>query len=959
MANGSFGLSGLPSAPTTVSGSSSIVTPFTQTEVTLASVNGFSAGDFVYQYNGDFQAINSTATASATFPVDTQKVTNIGSGLGGFQQIMSNRFNTQPRHTATLSNGNIVWTYNKWGTGGTNYPYFVITDENNTVVVAETVIESTSMPTASIGPTVAALSGTSPVSSGFVVAWINASNNVRYAVYTNTGTVTTALQNDTGVTVVSGYQLSIAPRPVTGGFVIALQEATTGIFKHRVYGPTGVATYAWTSNNTTSLGGTYTPRVAVRSDDSFIVVSQPPTTTTFVYYLWSATNGAVTNSSFSVSNSVGYGFDVGTLTNDVYILAAYTNTGLVYRTLTGSTLSGSNVQISQGTGTTGQFCTVRPLTNGGWAVVYVLNSTINLASLFYAGLVYVNVYNSAGTLLSVTYKGTNTTYTGYPYNFIPGSNHSSSSISLTETTNYIHVITDGYSSSTKTMQWARFNKTSYTPVAFTTATVSAVNTSALSTAAYAPAGSTPTGAAFYPASSSTVNWSTDTTTSTIINASLTTIDTAISTINYTDSASLTNGSAVLAYSGTDGGTSYTRFTIYSSSGTPIIPVTTLSTTQGAVRVIGLTNGKFAIYFASSPTNTLAVYSSTGVQLLSLSLTLTVDTNHPLSLAPLPENRFVVMANASSSGGTAYYLQYTVYDDSLNIVSGPTTVDAVNSYPSQVATLGSNIYVIYTASGSTGQVNRINEYVQTGTSTWSFTGFSSVTTGYPLNSRVFGLNNGTLLRAYSDNVSNGYIQQITPDGSNFASNSSGVYVPGVTTNQNPIQVCPTCDGNTFFMIATSGSTLAFQYGFAGQSSSVSSSSVSGTYTSGAKPTGTGLMGEKVMFAYASYNSSTGREFMTVAIFNVGPYQGTQTITAGSSISNTIPLGISNGFRLIGVATSTAPAGGTGTVAINGSASLNSSYRSIASPGQSFDFSGPVAFGAAGSVIGRNVTLQGNV
>jgi len=52
MANGSFGLSGFPTGSSTTSGGAT--TPFTQKEITVTSVNGFSQGDLVYQYNNDF-----------------------------------------------------------------------------------------------------------------------------------------------------------------------------------------------------------------------------------------------------------------------------------------------------------------------------------------------------------------------------------------------------------------------------------------------------------------------------------------------------------------------------------------------------------------------------------------------------------------------------------------------------------------------------------------------------------------------------------------------------------------------------------------------------------------------------------------------------------------------------------------------------------------------------------------
>jgi hypothetical protein len=953
MANGSFGLSGLPTAPTTVGGGSSIVNPFTQTEVTLASVNGFSSGDLVYQYNGDYQVISSTAASSSTFPVTTQTVTNIGSGLGGFQQIQSNRFNNTTKTVATLSNGNIVWVFNKYTASGI-FPYFKITDENNTEVVAETVIESVAMPNQSIGPTVSALSG-----GGFVVAWVNSSGYIRYAVYSNTGTVTTALQNDTGVTAYSGnYQFAVASRPVSGGFVFTLMENSSLIVKHRVYGATGTATYAWTSNNT--LPSVYGwPRVAVRSDDSFVVISMNASASTYIYYLWDSTNNAVTNGSFSASPSSAFGQDVCALSNDVFILVAGTNTGLFYRTLTGSTLSGSSVRISPGTSSSSsEYVAVRPLTNGGWAVVYT-TATIDDSQQFYQGLVYVNVYNSANTLLSVTYKGSTTSYTGFPYNFIPGSLSSNTYFGLTETTNYIHVVTNGYNASSKTQQWARFNKTTYSPVPFTSTTVSAVNTPALATGAYAPAGSTPTAAAFYAASTSTAGWETPSLTESIILAASTTIDTAISTITYTDSASLSTGGAVIAYSGyAPGSVGYTRFAVYNGVGNQILPVTALNSDAGAVKVIGLTSNKFAMW----SNNVLYVYSNTGAQLTSLTTNFTVDGSHSISLAPLPNGRFVVFANASSS--ESYYLKFTVYNDSLNVLYGPYTVDAYNTLPCQVATLGDNIYVIYRPSGQSGNVNQMTEFLPTGTNTWSLYANNSITSGYPINSRAFGLNSGTFIRIYTNNSGSGTIQQMNSTGSAFATNSFSVYNNGTNVDQSPLQIAPTCNGNYFYLATPnsgSNSYLNFYYGFTGVAGNSASGIITSNYqTAGAKPTVAGLSGEKMLIGYVPYVTSTGREYMTVAIVDAGRYQGTQSIVAGSSISNaSTVLSPSTGFRLVGVATSTAPAGGTGTVVINGNATLSSSYSSVASPGQAFDFSGPVAFGAAGTVIGRNVNLQGNV
>lgn len=959
MANGSFGLSGLPSAPTTVSGSSSIVTPFTQTEVTLASVNGFSAGDLVYQYNGDYQPINSTAASSATFPVDTQKVTSYGAGASGFQQVLSNRFSKARKSVATLSNGNIVWTYLKWGTGSTFYPYFVITDENNNVVVAETLIEAVSAPNTQLGPSVVALSG-----GGFVIAWVNASNNIRYGVYTSTGTVTTALQTDTGVTVYSGgYELDLAARPVTGGFVFAILESSTNIVKHRVYGPTGTATYAWTSNNTQAAN--YYPRVAVRSDDSFVIISMNNSTNLYIYYLWTSTNGATTNSSFSAVPTGQFCQDVCTLSSDVFIFVAGTSTGLVYRTLTGTTLSGTSIRINPGTTQgPGSFVSARQLTSGGWAVVYT-NSSLDTANQFYANLVYVNVYNSSNTLVSVTYKGSVSTYTGYAYNYIPGSNNPNTYLGFTETANYIHVTTDGYSSASRTMQWSRLNKTTYLPVPFTSAALSPINTSALSTAAYAPSASNPTSASFYAASTSAVSWSTSDPTSATINAASTLVDTNMYRIDYTDSAPLSNGGAVLVYSGYQNTPSpsvyYVKYIIFGPTGAQLGSPVILNSGAGSfglVRVQGLSNGKFVLYTNS----TLYVFSNTGTQLASLAISYTIDANHPMTMAALSGGRFALVANATSA--LSYNLQLVVYDDSLNVLSGPTTVASGNLYPSSVTTLNNNIYVFNTTSA--GTINRVSEYVETSTNTWSATGTNTLSqSGYPCAAKASSFNNGSLLFNYWDGTSNAYAYQSNVDGSFYAAMSvAGMTSLAGTMNASQFNAAITSNGNVVLVAsqtATAATMMEFRYQFAGVNGGNVAITILGNYPSdGARQAIAALTGERIMLGYVYRDPTYARDSMGVAIFNVGKFQGTQPITAGSSISNpAIALSPATGFRLTGVATSTAPAGGTGTVVINGNATLNSNYPSIASPGQSFDFSGPVAFGAAGSVIGRNVTLQGNV
>jgi hypothetical protein len=115
----------------------------------------------------------------------------------------------------------------------------------------------------------------------------------------------------------------------------------------------------------------------------------------------------------------------------------------------------------------------------------------------------------------------------------------------------------------------------------------------------------------------------------------------------------------------------------------------------------------------------------------------------------------------------------------------------------------------------------------------------------------------------------------------------------------------------------------------------------------------LAGHNVLLALRNASS-----FLTYTVINPQAYTYSTTLTAGVTPSNTTAIGLSNGFSLVGVSSTAAPANGSGTVVINGSAQLNSSYPA-STTGRSFNFKNPVTFGAAGTISGRNVNLIGNL
>jgi len=964
MANGSFGLSGLPSAPSVIGSSST--NPFTQKEITVTSATGFSQGDLVYQYNNDFAAISASASpGSARFPVPSQKVItpNGGScgGASGFQYALANRHNNNPRTMAKLSNGNIVWVYNKAiGTGTSHRPCFIVTDENNAVVVAETVIEATALPNRDYGPVVCALSG-----GGFVVAWVNSSNNLRYGVYTNAGAVTTAVQNDTGVTITNSTttsRLSIAPRPVSGGFVVAVLENSSNIIKHRVYGSTGTATYTWTTNNT-GTSTTQIPRVAVRSDDTFVVVSLNTTANTFVYYLWNANNTAISNSSFSAGTiAQREGCDVITLTDDKYVFITSINTGFFFRTLTGTTLSGTSVGFIPSTASSATaYVNATPLSNGGWAVVWQLGNSINNNEQFFLRSLFVNVYNSSGTLISPVYKGSDSTYTGYPFNQILGSYCLSTHFSIIETSGYIHVLCDGSEpAKSSTMQWSRLSKTTYEVLPFTVTpqNVSGTYTGALSTGAYAPSASSVTSAAFYAGSTSTQGWLNTMSTSAQILAASQVLATQTS-VDYTQAVSLANGNIVVAWSGYDtnnGVTLYScKYVIFDGEGRIVLPPTLLGeeTTSASAPQISMTampGGKFAIFYKS-----LYVLSASGtVQATSTIASITILNSNAPDLAALTGDRVVILYTGVSSTD----LRFAVYDQNLNLLSGPTVLVSANPTGYKVASQGNMLYFLYSNSSSTSP-DRLTAYVETSTNTWTLSEDTilSTVTSY-VHAKAIGLNSGSIFFVGQSSGAVAVLRLLGTNGDNVNTNSITTQT-ATSLARLPYQIGVTGSGNLVVVFLSSTTTFDVlytqtpYYSFSGTSGIPHNSNGGAAFT----PALASLGGERMLLAYVSQISGQ-KMVLNFTTFNCGRIQGTDTITAGVTTSGRItPLTNSNGYTLVGVATSSASPGGTGTVAINGAATLNSNYF-FASPGQSFDFSNPIKFGAVGSVLERNVTLQGN-
>jgi hypothetical protein len=194
--------------------------PLSPEFITVPSSTGFSVGDYVYQKNGNYGVPPAGTTAS--FSINPSSVV-YGATVGGTATPVNYYGFGSPAEggsvgqlAAKLTNGNIVIVYRRISDSS---PCFRIVDANNVSVVAETVVSSI-FPSGNTSPIgVIALTG-----GGFVVHYPNNSTNkVAYGVYTNTGTVTTAVAIDGTfpVTITTGKPLAGCAL-ANGGFALAV-----------------------------------------------------------------------------------------------------------------------------------------------------------------------------------------------------------------------------------------------------------------------------------------------------------------------------------------------------------------------------------------------------------------------------------------------------------------------------------------------------------------------------------------------------------------------------------------------------------------------------------------------------------------------------------------------------------------------------------------------------------------
>ena len=941
---------------------------------------GFNAGDLVYFQNNNYVgAPNLTGPSSAQFTntqvFGTSNASNtgaLGSVIGSTAAYTSaqGEGSSTLKSAALLTSGNIVQVYvatpSAIGPSGrtTSAVYFQIVNTSGVIQYGPTIVSSSILAGTS-GAGVLALTG-----GGFVVYYSNSANNAVYGIYTNTGTVTTAVAADTGITTISASYIN-GTALANGGFaLVALTTTPTVAF--RAYGATGTATYAWTTTSAAPVSSTAAiPGIAARSDSSIAISFVSSTASTNYCYLYTSAGAAITNVSYTTSGNITtseYPTDITCLADGTTYVIGYYNYNSTatafypaFRLLpTGNSL-GSEIAIPYKnlqyytTASTLNFISLQKQSAGGFMFAF----TDTMGGIQYA------FFNASGTALS----GTNANGT-LPI-LLPGYVGLCSILTMVEITGYMNLYwsvgTQGTASGSLVsvnQNFAQINETTYQPVPITstTQTVGTVSSTAgvsvLSTI-------TPTSSKFYAGSTTNIT--------TTFSAGVTVGPTTVYNTRacYSVSAcTLPNGQFLIAYM--DSSTAVVYVAVYSVLGV-LQQTITVGTSTGngtltnSIIIAALSSGKFVVAWLT-PNNT----NSVNLSLYSSSFTLINTTSVTLGATGGSSDNFALTGLAGTDNyaiaylGTSGYPYYSVYNNANTIIGSTTLIhSAAAAWLSIAADNIGGFGISYITSGNQ-QV--LYTYVPSSSTTWAATNttgqaFPTVTYGPTYlthsNNQYYGLaNNGTngcISAIYNSNTT------YTPNNNTNIINTN-FYGLGINGNGNIIAVSSSA--------ATSGTTSVYSVlpGISTQASGSLLNAASSNVNTFITPTSSSSYGNFQYYIIPSYGNNVvivwvdANGYPNFCIYNPTTYTTTTLVTSGVTQSNTISINptanvTSNATAILaGVALTNASAGSTGQVQINGFATLNSNYTNTAAG--AFDFTGQAIDGVRGIYNGKIINLQGN-
>jgi hypothetical protein len=959
--------------------------------VEVATNTGFNAGDPVYFTNGDYKPPSGLTTPSSVNFGITANLPLTSGSIGGIispafsqtQQATSLKGGSRYRFASTLTNGNIVQVWINYSTSVAAYsPCFRIINTSGTVVVSPTTISSTYGNASYSCISVVALTG-----GGFAVAWSNdrggTISTINYAIYTNTGTVTTTAQQDTsfslGTSNVAVEMVALA----NGGFAIAAKNTSNQILL-RSYNATGTGAYGLITSFT-AISSSYQISFALtaRSDNS-VFVCDLTTTSAYSYALYNSSGGTIVGTTvFSIPNSLTspYGsVDASVLSDGTTIVIAYSSydgsgntTSPAFRFLpTGNTISSNTLAIpvvntyiyrpAYGC----YSISVLGLSAGGFVIVFADGQ----------GIFQYAFFNSSGTPLTATNSSG-----AVAYELTGAYLERGNKITLLETSGYVNVYFtsqtgNGYLSINQF--GAQIDKTSYQPLPV----------SYISGTAYTFTGQTPGSVATSSITPNTVSYLASSTSTSLATSAIAEV-VGPTTVNSSASDSiacctLPNGQFVIAYRDSS---YYVYANVYSTSGALLKSISVgqgyaTSGYQGCVRVAPLSTSKFVVAWLIGGSTTsigLSLYS-TGYGLISRITLVNLYSGYTQALnfdvAGLQNDTYAISYPSGSTTTTA-----AVYDGTNTLVWSTTF-----SFDFRYISITSNSYGGFAIMGfySSGGNSGYFTYNPLTSTSWQQTGanpgaFSQGTTQiilpqccatpsgtyiFPIwqstaNTMFYLANDSYYLGAQYTVGGTGGIYQ-SGNSSSFSNTGVGLTGNGnalLATVQNASQFTITCIGNgvtytTNGSIPTQGNTTTFsnQYVvFTGKSCLYSSGY-------GSQIRVTPSLGNNAVICWLDASSYPTFGIYTASNSNTA-YILTSGVTPSSPVSIApIPTSTTIGGILAGVAVTSATAGSTGQVAINGQAQLGSSYTSTASG--AFDYTGNAVSGVRGTFNGKLVNLQGN-
>jgi hypothetical protein len=922
--------------------------------ITVSSTAGFNAGDLVY-FNGstgDYGTPPPSAAGSSVSVPITGPVPLLGGLVGAnSSDVGIYGASATKNFAAVLTNGNIVQAFIN---ASTNYPSFRIVDTAGTVVVAETVISTTFTQSGNPNITVAALTG-----GGFVVVWNNSAggtpNRPCYAVYTNTGTVTTSAVQDTGAA--SDFSNSWPVRVVatpSGGFI--LSGFSTGVAYARGYGATGTAAFAWVTLS--AAAASQETGLAVRSNGDFLLVGNV-SLTSYRYAIWSSTGTVVVAATtfadvagtFSVGASDATCLSDGTtfvLAYGVYVSSVYT---FAFRFIPTGNVLGSEFYIP--TANTYKTAGLYPFVLSIAALSGNKFILINSANLPQNYSISYSIFDSTGACLSGT---SGTTSTAAVPIYIPQAffSFSGNYITALETpSGFISLYyTNRNSNKNYSMQVATVNATTYALVNVTSSN-QVVGSASGTPLAYAPSGSNPLGAAFTIAAGGYAAagvFGTVVKTPEIVNSAA---------ANAVATTTLPNGQVLVAYILLS--TGVVNVAVYSVAGvlTQTLSIGTDGLSSGIqeysrVSISALTSGKFVIAYANSSGSQCFVklYSSAFTQIGS---TVTVSTpgtggGYIASVSGLTNDRYIIGYSGSSG-----YPTYAIYDNTNTLLVGPTVITSTAYQYMTVCGYSSGGFLI---SGVTAGAQQTAQYGNPLGNTFTNTvAFAIVTGGTlpPQNNRAVANTNGVVFLNYSNGTTTTKVYS-----SNLAVNNGGgggePALGGLATN-NGTAVGVTGTGVPVLTVQVSGvmqlvNDVDTQVAL---SASLFQPYVSSPYSQNCM---TPSYGPNVGIAYIDVNQKVNYAIVcgstvpsSVTVLSTSPSNPVPIYPVATSASPAVQKTV-----FTGVALQTVPAGGAGLVQVSGTAQLGSTYPSTTTY-QAFDHQSQGVPGVKGTIVGRAITLQG--